>query len=342
MNTTNTPAIAPLSAEELDKVYVECRECARCGHIGINDSSDTQAACHNCEWTGATPAEDHCPGCAETNCMAAACPKCGWCYALLAEADIAQARLAAQPVVTSNHDIADRLSLWLSSSLDDHLRQDEYRKHIRAWLEYGNNGAALAAPVAAQADTTEQDEWRVGEFWSSANPGMRVLMLARGIDIENFGQHKDFIRWVGRSSADADATSAGEADTTASVSDAQAQPAAAPAGFEAAIGEWMAARDYWQSDDHERVKQTWAAVLKFVPLVAAAAPVSQAVEQPADDAEDAARLDFLDTNVHRFRMGWEIGAAPVGNLSVRSIIMGGKPIREAIDAAMSATKQEDA
>lgn len=39
-------------------------------------------------------------------------------------------------------------------------------------------------------------EFRVGEFWSSARPGEKVLMLARGIDIENFGRHKDFIRWV--------------------------------------------------------------------------------------------------------------------------------------------------
>lgn len=52
--------------------------------------------------------------------------------------------------------------------------------------------------------------------------------------------------------------------------------------------------------------------------------------------QDAKRLDFLDTNVHRFRMGWRVGAAPVGNLSMQSIIMGGLPIREAIDAAMSA------
>jgi hypothetical protein len=53
----------------------------------------------------------------------------------------------------------------------------------------------------------------------------------------------------------------------------------------------------------------------------------------AGSDEDAARLDFLDTNCHKFRMGWEVGAAPVGNLSVQAIIRGGKTIREAIDAA---------
>ena len=47
---------------------------------------------------------------------------------------------------------------------------------------------------------------------------------------------------------------------------------------------------------------------------------------------DTERLDFLDTN-KRFRMGWNVGAAPAGNLSIQSIITGGKPIREAIDAA---------
>ncbi|TQK10195.1 hypothetical protein [Herbaspirillum sp. SJZ107] len=48
----------------------------------------------------------------------------------------------------TNHDIADRLSLWLSSSLNDHLRQDEYRKHIRAWLDFNGNGEALSATAA--------------------------------------------------------------------------------------------------------------------------------------------------------------------------------------------------
>lgn len=52
-----------------------------------------------------------------------------------------------------------------------------------------------------KASESKTDEWRVGEFWSSANPGKKVHMLARGIDIENFGIHKDFIRWVGSSGA---------------------------------------------------------------------------------------------------------------------------------------------
>jgi hypothetical protein len=67
-----------------------------------------------------------------------------------------------------------------------------------------------------------------------------------------------------------------------------------------------------------------------------AAPAPAAAHVSGRDAKDAARLDFLDTNAHKFRMGWKVGAAPVGNISVQSIIMGGKPIREAIDAAMAA------
>jgi FtsZ-binding cell division protein ZapB len=53
--------------------------------------------------------------------------------------------------------------------------------------------------------------------------------------------------------------------------------------------------------------------------------------------KDAERLDFLDSNKD-FSMGWKVNVAPVGNLSVRGIIMGGLPIREAIDAAMKETK----
>ena len=56
---------------------------------------------------------------------------------------------------------------------------------------------------------------------------------------------------------------------------------------------------------------------------------------------DAARLDYLDGNL-RFKMGWNIGAAPAGNLSVTSVIFLGKPpvtIRQAIDAAIAAQEK---
>lgn len=68
--------------------YVECRQCDRCNHTGINDSPGEKAACHNCDWTGDAPEQDKCPGCGEENCMAAACPKCGGVYRLIAESRI--------------------------------------------------------------------------------------------------------------------------------------------------------------------------------------------------------------------------------------------------------------
>lgn len=69
-------------------VYVEARQCGHCEHIGINDSSDTDAACSACGWTGTSPVEDHCPECDAKGTMSAACPKCGSEYSLLAEANL--------------------------------------------------------------------------------------------------------------------------------------------------------------------------------------------------------------------------------------------------------------
>jgi hypothetical protein len=75
--------------------------------------------------------------------------------------------------------------------------------------------------------------------------------------------------------------------------------------------------------------------LYAVPFTAESARPTEPL-YAANAGEDTARLNFLDTNVHKFRMGWRVGQAPVGNLSVQSIIMGGQPIREAIDAARAA------
>lgn len=82
---------AALKAQQVGQkpVYVECRECAGCGHTGINDSLDTNAACGRCAWIGPSPVEDKCPGCAAENVMSAACPKCGCIYRLLADAEVA-------------------------------------------------------------------------------------------------------------------------------------------------------------------------------------------------------------------------------------------------------------
>ena len=69
-------------------------------------------------------------------------------------------------------------------------------------------------------------------------------------------------------------------------------------------------------------------------------PPTQASQPQAVDAEDAARLDWLDAQNLRFRMGWQVGKAPAGNVSVKSVIFAGTQppvsIRAAIDAARRA------
>ncbi|QQN29314.1 hypothetical protein [Pseudomonas syringae group genomosp. 3] len=65
----------------------EARECREFNHVGINDES-SGSACHSCDWSGGHQAEDKCPGCGDENCMAAACPKCGGRYVLIAEASL--------------------------------------------------------------------------------------------------------------------------------------------------------------------------------------------------------------------------------------------------------------
>ncbi|MDU9399013.1 hypothetical protein [Pseudomonas sp. zfem003] len=97
-------------------VYVECRQCDECQHYGINDAATGLAACHDCDWTGTDPVEDRCPGCDSTNCMAAACPKCGAKYALVASDDVAaptppaseQQRAVVMPERRTILDPADR------------------------------------------------------------------------------------------------------------------------------------------------------------------------------------------------------------------------------------------
>ena len=48
--------------------------------------------------------------------------------------------------------------------------------------------------------TADKDRpWKIAEFWSSSTSGKKVWMLANVEDIERYGAHRDFIRWVAES-----------------------------------------------------------------------------------------------------------------------------------------------
>jgi hypothetical protein len=81
-------ADAGVRARAFAGIYVECCQCDNCQHIGINDAPGEKAACNSCDWTGAAPQEDRCPGCGETGAMTRACPKCGGQYRCVAEGNI--------------------------------------------------------------------------------------------------------------------------------------------------------------------------------------------------------------------------------------------------------------
>ncbi|MGQ7957636.1 hypothetical protein ACUTAF_07960 [Pseudomonas sp. SP16.1] len=98
-------------------IYVECRQCDVCQHGGINDAAAGLAACHDCDWTGTDPVEDKCPGCQSENCMAAACPKCGSRYVLVASEDIAAP--AAPAVKAEQAPVTQDLRAKLISGLDE-------------------------------------------------------------------------------------------------------------------------------------------------------------------------------------------------------------------------------
>ena len=87
MNTIET--VRALTDDPSSSVYVECRECADCGHAGINDSHHGDACCGACGWSGPSPKEDRCPECSAENVMGAACPQCSGRYAPVATALLA-------------------------------------------------------------------------------------------------------------------------------------------------------------------------------------------------------------------------------------------------------------
>lgn len=88
-----------LAANDQTTVYVECRLCDKCEHVGINDAHHVAAACLHCEWNGPEPVEDKCPGCGSDGTMTAACPKCCGRYMFMTDTEIpvqAERALSAQ------------------------------------------------------------------------------------------------------------------------------------------------------------------------------------------------------------------------------------------------------
>ncbi len=71
-------------SERQSLVRVECFQCMVCGHVGINDASETNDACVWCDWSGPAQSEDRCPECHEEGSMVSACPTCGSRYIPLA------------------------------------------------------------------------------------------------------------------------------------------------------------------------------------------------------------------------------------------------------------------
>lgn len=116
---------APVAAPA--RVYVECRECSNCGHIGINDDAKGMAACNTCDWNGPSPKEDHCPGCGRDGTMTGSCPECGHGTKLIAEARIAAPAPASEAVAgvaefkgefaQLRHQIAHWLRQWERSGV---------------------------------------------------------------------------------------------------------------------------------------------------------------------------------------------------------------------------------
>lgn len=153
------PATAATTASASgDELYVECRECSHCLHVGINDASTTLAACHNCDWSGPSPVEDICPGCADSGCMGAACPKCGAIYKLLAEKDLratAPSRDAAplpKPWRDAFRDVYPNYPIENMKACDMFTWAEKEIADLRAAL--AQQGAAQAAHAGAD---TEQD-----------------------------------------------------------------------------------------------------------------------------------------------------------------------------------------
>jgi hypothetical protein len=89
----------------------------------------------------------------------------------------------------------------------------------------------------------------------------------------------------------------------------------------------------------DTIRRTSMPIKYLVPMMHEAADAIQRLEAENEALKkDAERLNFLDERNRPFRMGWEVAHAPIGNVSVKSVIFRDRfptSIRTAIDAAMT-------
>lgn len=164
-------ALARVAELEKGTVYVEARQCDECQHVGINDSADGLAACHDCDWTGPEPDEDKCPDCQRENCMAAACPQCGARYVLVASEEIAAPVAQAQQL----HDLDKQCRDDVARALG--LRPNEERGFAWSYLL-----ASIKSCVkAAQAQHSVPEGWMLVEcgIWTQEQVDEMQRTVAR-------------------------------------------------------------------------------------------------------------------------------------------------------------------
>jgi len=164
-------ALAELSALKAQQVgqepvYVECRECSGCGHVGINDSLDTHSACSRCAWIGPSPAEDKCPGCAAENVMSAACPKCGCIYRLLADAEIT----APQPAPAQDVTAVLKMARALSDRQADACNVDREDQ----WKLYSEDFVADVEAMLAAAPAQPAAQSEFGDAYHGAREDLAI------------------------------------------------------------------------------------------------------------------------------------------------------------------------
>ena len=156
-------------------IYVECRQCDKCQHVGINDAAHGLAACHDCDWSGNEPEDDKCPGCKSENCMAAACPECGARYALIASEDVAAAPAQGHQVEFGDayQGAREDLAIWKRRALEAEEKLRQQGSIIDHLTLEAQGETRMGEPHIAQG---QQVEWRTtAVMLEQANAGLAQL-----------------------------------------------------------------------------------------------------------------------------------------------------------------------